>query len=307
MKVLVTGGTGFVGPHLISELGRHGHSVLVPEYPAFDVTKPATMIDAFDGSPDAIVHLAAIAHPATARSNPAAAFEVAVGGTVNVLERARACPSRPFVLVVSSSEVYGRPSPEDLPLSESAPIRPVSPYALAKVGQESVALAYFATRDVRGAVVRPFNHSGPGQTAQYVIPALATRVVEAANAGRTEIAVGNLDVYRDFLHVSDVVRAYRLLVEAGASGDAAVQGGLMNIAGGTAISIRDIFERLCRLSGTRLEPVTDPSLIRSDDIPSMSGNPARIRAAVGWRPERTLDDLLSDVLQDVTRRIVATE
>ena len=214
MRVLVTGGTGFVGPHLVAELLQHGHSVDVPEYPDFDVTRPETIAGTFDGAPDAVVHLAAVAHPATAQGNPLAAFQVAVGGTVNVLERARASRRRPFVLVVSSSEVYGRPDPAALPLTESAPLRPDSAYALAKVGQESVALAYFATRGLAGAVVRPFNHSGPGQPTQYVIPALAGRVIEARHAGGSEIRVGNLDVSRDFLDVRDVVSAYRLVIEA---------------------------------------------------------------------------------------------
>jgi len=305
MRVLITGGTGFVGPHLVSELSQHGHSVHVPEYPEFDVTKPETIADAFDPAPDAVVHLAAVAHPATARSNPAAAFQVAVGGTVNVLERARASRSHPFILVVSSSDVYGRPNLEDLPLAESAPLRPVSAYALAKVGQESVALAYFATRELRGAVARPFNHSGPGQTTQYVIPALASRVVEAARTGRSEIRVGNLDVRRDFLHVGDVARAYRLLIEAGAAGDPAVLGGVVNVATGTTVTIREIFERLCELVGTRLAAVPDPALMCSDDIPNICGDPSRIAAAVGWRPEHTLDDLLADILKDVERRQAA--
>jgi GDP-4-dehydro-6-deoxy-D-mannose reductase len=305
MRVLITGGTGFVGPYLVSELCQHGHSVDVPEYPEFDVTKPETIAAAFDAAPDAVVHLAAIAHPATAHSNPAAAFEVAVAGTVNVLERARANRSHPFVLVISSSDVYGRPNPEDLPLTESAPLRPTSAYALAKVAQESVALAYFTTRGVRGAVARSFNHSGPGQTTQYVIPALASRVVEAKRAGMSEIRVGNLDVRRDFLHVGDVARAYRLLIEAGAAGNPAVLGGVLNVAVGTAVPIRDIFERLCELASVRLAAVADPALMRADDIPSICGDPSRIAAAVGWRPERTLDDLLADVLSDVARGPVA--
>jgi GDP-4-dehydro-6-deoxy-D-mannose reductase len=299
MRVLVTGGTGFVGPHLASELRRMGHIVDVPEYPQFDVTKPDTIAEAFGTRPDAVIHLAAIAYPATAKSDPERAFEVAVGGTINVLERACANPAPPFVLVVSSSEVYGKPAPESLPLTETSPLRPSSVYGLAKVAQESIALAYFATRDLPGAVARPFNHSGSGQTTQYVIPALASRILDAKSAGRTEVKVGNLDVSRDILHVGDVVRAYRLLIETGAAGIDQVHGRTFNIATGSSASIRSIFNRICQLADAPMLPVPDPALIRSNDVADVRGDYARIEAAVGWRPELSLDDVLGDVLASV--------
>lgn len=305
MRVVITGGTGFVGPHLVAELESHGHAVVVPVYPEFDVTNPATIAEALSPAPDAVIHLAAVAHPASAHSDPAGALQVTVGGTINLLEAIRATRSRPFVLVVSSSEVYGRPHSEDLPLSESAPLRPVSSYALTKAGQESVALAYFASRAMSGAVVRPFNHSGPGQTAQYVIPALAGRVADAKRKGRPEVSVGNMSVRRDFLHVRDVVRAYRLLIEIGAAGDGAVLGRVFNVATGRPVAIGDILSGLGVAAGIVPVGVADPALVRPDDIAEISGDPQALEAATGWRPETSLEDLLRDVLADVEQRLPA--
>ena len=305
MRVVITGGTGFVGPHLVAELESHGHTVVVPVYPDFDVTDPATIGDALSPMPDAVVHLAAVAHPASAQADPAGALRVAVGGTINLLEAIRASGCKPFVLVVSSSEVYGRPMSEDLPLTESGPIRPDSVYALTKAAQESVALAYFASRGIVGAVARPFNHTGPGQTTQYVIPAMALRVINVRREGGKEISVGNLDVRRDFLHVRDVVRAYRLLIEMGATGDPAIVGRVFNVATGRPVEIGQILNELCALAGIQPVAIADATLVRPNDILELSGDPQNLRTATGWRPNISLGELLRDVLADVEKRTPA--
>ena len=138
--------------------------------------------------------------------------------------------------------------------------------------------------------VRPFNHIGPGQTPQFAVPALAKRIVEAEGRGARAIPVGNLSARRDFTDVRDVVRAYRLLIESGQAGT------VYNVCSGRDVSIREIADGLLELAGSTLEFETDPSLVRPVEVPVLRGDPGRLAAATGWKPEIPLDQTLADVL-----------
>jgi GDP-4-dehydro-6-deoxy-D-mannose reductase len=196
----------------------------------------------------------------------------------------------PRALVVSSSEVYGAVAPERLPVDETAPVAPLSPYAASKAAAEQVALQ--AARGYRQEVVvaRPFNHIGPGQPPQFAVPALAQRIVAASREGRRELPVGTLSARRDFTDVRDVVRAYRLLVLHGEPG------GVYNICSGHDVAVKEVLDELLSLSGARLRPVTDPHLVRPTEIPVMQGSAAKLAALTGWKPEIPLADTLADVL-----------
>ena len=202
------------------------------------------------------------------------------------------------VVVVGSSDVYGAPDPHDLPLSEAAPARPTSAYGRSKLGQEEAALAAARTGAAIVAVTRSFNHTGPGQRAEFVAPALAHRVLAARDANQREIPVGNLDVRRDFGDVRDVVRAYRLVLEGLADGSVP-SGTVVNVATGTAVSIREMLRTIAELVGVDVEPRTDASLVRAGDPPEIVGDASRLRALTGWRPtipiRRTLADLIASI------------
>ncbi|MEO7118550.1 MAG: GDP-mannose 4,6-dehydratase, partial [Candidatus Limnocylindrales bacterium] len=209
MRVLVTGVTGFVGRWLSEDLQANGHEVVAPRsyLDVLDAEGVAAVIS--DARPDVIAHLAAIAFAPDATADPATAYAVAISGTINVLEAARALERPPAILVTGSAEVYGSPHLDDLPLRETARISPRSAYALSKAAQESVTMAYASRFGLRAVVTRSFNHTGPGQRPTFVVPALAERVRSVASGSATEIPVGNLDVRRDVADVRDVVAAYR--------------------------------------------------------------------------------------------------
>jgi GDP-4-dehydro-6-deoxy-D-mannose reductase len=147
-------------------------------------------------------------------------------------------------------------------------------------------------------VTRSFNHTGPGQRAEFVAPALARRVLAARAAGMREISVGNIDVRRDLGDVRDVARAYRLLLEGLADG-ALGHATLVNVATGRAVAIRDVLSILCQLAGVEAEPIVDPALVRPDDPQEIVGDASRLRALTGWVPaidlERTLADLFASI------------
>jgi GDP-4-dehydro-6-deoxy-D-mannose reductase len=197
------------------------------------------------------------------------------------------------VLVVSSAEVYGRAAGDE-PLTESAELRPVTPYAVSKVAAEYLGVQAWLGRGVPAVRVRPFNHVGPGQSPDFVVSALAQRIAEAEAAGGGEVRVGNLDASRDFTDVRDVVRAYRLLAEC-VLAQPDLAGEVYNVATGTAIKIADVAGRLCALSSAPVELVADESLFRPLDVPVFLGDSSRLRAETGWSPQIPFDETLSDM------------
>jgi GDP-4-dehydro-6-deoxy-D-mannose reductase len=250
--------------------------------------------------PDAIAHLAAIAYAPDAAGDPTKAFRITVGGTLDLVEALRTTGQRPKVLITGSSEVYGAPRPDALPIGEHAPLAPRTPYALSKVAQEAIAVRAATELGLPLVVTRSFNHTGPGQRPMFVVPALAARVLEAARGGpRRRVRVGNLDVCRDFSDVRDVVRAYRLLLERLDDGSLPVGATIVNVARGRSVSIRWILEEFLRLSESDVAYDVDPALVRADDPPDIHGDASALTALTGWRPERELSQTLADVWASV--------
>ena len=302
MRVLVTGATGFVGRWLAEELEAFGHYVIpAPSSAELDILDGAAVRRLVTAaSPDAVAHLAAIAFAPDAARDPGRAFAVNEGGTRAILEAVASRDHGTHVLVTSSSEVYGPPAPEDLPIDESHALRPDRPYGRSKLAQEEVASEIAAMHGIPLVLTRAFNHTGPGQRADFVVPALAARILDAMREGRRSIRAGNVDVRRDIGDVRDVVRAYRLLLEASARGELPGPS-VFNVATGQAVAIREVIDRLAALAGTSVEVETDPALLRADDPLEIRGDATRLIAATGWNPERPLSSTLADVLASVAR------
>jgi GDP-4-dehydro-6-deoxy-D-mannose reductase len=300
VRVVVTGATGFVGQWLIRELGAAGHeTIATPRSSLLDVTDQEAVAGFLaEAQPDAVAHLAGMAYGPDAARDPGSANRVNVGGT-EVLLAVVASSGRPIpVLVAGSSEVYGRPRPEDLPLTEAAPIRTDQPYGRSKLAQERAALALAGHYDLPIVVTRSFSHTGPGQRPEFVAPAFARRVLAARQAGAREIRTGNIDVRRDLGDVRDVARAYRLLLEGLAEGRLGTTR-VVNVATGRSVSIRNVLSILCRLAGVQAVPVVDPTLARPDDPADIIGDASRLRALTGWQPEIELEQTLADLLASV--------
>jgi GDP-4-dehydro-6-deoxy-D-mannose reductase len=293
MKVAVTGALGFVGPHLIAHLEESGDEVLPLDRHGpdpFDVTDADDVYTRLrDGQPVVVYHLAALSHVGESWKSPAASFRVNAEGTLNVLH---ACSQLnvPRVIVVLSSEEYGRVTEAELPLTEESPIRPVTPYGAAKAAADVLAQQAFLGDGLGVVRVRPFSHTGPGQSPQFVVPALAARIARAELEGTDVIPVGSLDAVRDITDVRDVVRAYRLLAEQGEPGS------VYNVCSGTGVSIQEIADQLLARAKRPIRLVTDPDLVRAVDVPRFVGSNDRLRKATGWSPEIPLERTLSDVL-----------
>jgi GDP-4-dehydro-6-deoxy-D-mannose reductase len=317
-RALVTGGQGFVAQWAIRAMVGRGWSVAAAgighgseaavlsdderaavDWVTMDVTDGEQIAAAIErAAADVVLHLAAISHVPDAKRNPARAYEVNALGTVRLLtllaQRRREGGGDPLVLVVGSSEQYGRHAANEMPLSELAEQRPLTLYAASKAAQELAALQAFRAEGVRVICTRSFNHSGAGQAPSFVLPGLVARALALRERGGL-LTIGNGDTVRDFLHVADVVDAYLSLVERGTPGE------VYNVCSGEGVSIRTLAESVLQRIGVPADISSDPELTRPVDVPVQIGDNAKLRRATGWTPRRTREDIIDDLIHASTR------
>lgn len=301
MRALITGAGGFVGHHLQRHLEAEGDEVIATDRvtDGLDILDAPALLDRFRRvEPEVVYHLAGASDVGGSWQTPQATFRANAEGTLNVLWAARESGTG-CVLTVGSADVYGKVTAEDLPISEDLPLRPVSPYAASKAAADHVALQASLGYDQHVVRCRPFNHLGPGQTDKFVAPAIAGRVARNERDGESVVKVGNLSPKRDFTDVRDVVRAYRLLVERGRSGE------VYNVCSGRAIAVQELVEQFIQMATIPMTLEADPGLQRPVDIPVLLGDNSRLVADTGWAPEIPLSTTLSDLLEDRRRRLAA--
>ena len=299
MRALITGAGGFVGVHLVRHLEEQGDDVVQLErnVDGIDITDADALTDAVVAAkPEAVYHLAGAADVGGSWAEPRSTFLANALGTLNVLEASReACAER--VLAVTSADVYGRVTQDELPLDEGQPLRPVSPYAASKVAADALAQQAWLGHKLPVVRVRAFNHLGPGQSDRFVAPSVAARIARNERDGGDEVPIGNMTPRRDVTDVRDVVRAYRLLVEAGEAG------AVYNVCRGSAVSVEQLAQALIGMARKPMRLVSDPALQRPVDIPVLVGDNSALRRATGWEPTIPLEQTLSDVLADWRARL----
>ncbi|HTH63409.1 MAG TPA: GDP-mannose 4,6-dehydratase [Gemmatimonadales bacterium] len=312
MNVLVTGADGFAGSWLVRRLLDLGHTVTgtfrpsddhraerfgaeVPDrltWRSLELSDAVSVQEVSETPWDAVAHLAAVSWVSLADRDPGRAWNDNAGGTARLMRALgdvrRAGGADPLVLIVSSLEVYGRGGPAAR--RETDPVAPVSSYAASKVGAEVVAAQEGRRAGLRVVVVRPSPHSGRGQAEMGFIPRYAGRIVTARKIRAPAIPTGLLDGVRDFLHVADVVDAYTRLLTGGTAGET------YNVSSGEGVVLKDVVIRLCALAGWQPILEVDSADIRPDTVPHLVGDGAKLRAATGWSPRHTLDEVLQDVL-----------
>ena len=288
MRALVTGADGFVGRYLVDLLISAGDDVTES---AVDITDRGNLIDAFtEAAPDVVYHLAAQADVGGSWDAPIETYRVNVEGTVNVLDSARLAGAT-RVLAITSADIYGRVHESDLPLTETQPLRPVSPYAASKAGAEMACIQAGFGHGLEVIRVRAFNHLGPGQSDRFVASAIASRIAHNEMDGDPSIPVGSLAARRDFTDVRDVVRAHHLLMINGQPGET------YHVCSGVDRPVSELADTLLSLAATPMHLAPDPSLLRPVDVPVLCGDNSKLRDATGWLPEIPIEQTLRDLLQ----------
>ncbi len=309
MRALITGISGFVGSHLAEYLLAHTDwqiagtihrsniAIASPSdtrlktYPADLSRLPAVSFVLEEVEPDYVFHLAAQPLVSLSQRDPWGTLEPNIRMQLNILEAVAAqCPDC-RVLVVGSSEEYGLVRPEDLPVKETTPFRPTSPYAVSKVAQDLLGLQYHLTHGLNTIRVRPFNHIGPRQRLGFVAPDFAQQVA-AAEAGLQPpiVRVGNLDVSRDFSDVRDVVRGYHLAITQGEPGE------VYNLGAERAHTVREMLETFLAMSTLSIKVEQDADRLRPADMPMLVSDCTKLRERTGWRAVIPFEQSLRDVL-----------
>ena len=311
VKVLITGATGFVGSHLCEYLLRlgdevHGTFIYQHELDILpDLVRQHVVLHRCDLSaaeqipevlkivqPERVYHLAAISSVHQSWEGRDRVLRVNLFGWLHLLEALQQYCPETRVLMISSGEVYGKVPETQQPIREMQPLHPLNPYAASKAAQELLCYPYIHAYQLPIVIVRPFNHTGPRQVPNFVCPDLTKQIAEIEKGLREPvIAVGNLDVRRDFSDVRDVVRAYHLALEHGPVGAP------VNVASGKAWMIRDILAILLQFSHVPIEIRPDPDRLRPSDVPLMLGDFTRLKQQTGWQPEIPFEETLLSALE----------
>src|SRR5262245_32497078 len=307
MRCLITGATGFAGRHLADALIAAGHYVEgLARHPA-DTSFAVHAVDLaqsvdiettlFSARPDWVLHLAAFANVGASNKDPAAAWTGNLTATQRLYAAIERSGLRPRILHVSTCAVYGDLPPGARALTEDAPLCPTSTYAVSKAAADL--LAYQQTRNpgLDSVRVRSFNHIGPGQSTDYAAASFAMQIAKAERGGSTEIEGKDLNPYRDFTDVRDMVQAYIRLLEVGKKGE------VYNAGSGEMYQIREVMDRLRKLAhvSTTVKEKGDPD--RAGDTKQTAADTRKLRAETGWSPAYSLDQSLADILDDWRRRV----
>jgi GDP-4-dehydro-6-deoxy-D-mannose reductase len=289
-RVLVSGGAGFVGRHLLDRLGSGGAEAVAPSKGELDLCDShAVRALVRDTAPSVFFHLAAFSSPLLSWERPAEALLANVEMTLNVLEAVRHETPEATVVLVGSGQVYG--APDELPVTEESPLEPNSPYAVSKASCDMLGHQYAESHGMRVVRMRPFNHAGPGQSEEYVLSSLTRQIAEAEAAGNEEcvLRTGNPDSARDFTDVRDVVRAYVLAAEVGS--------GTFNVCSGSPTSVAELVEMASAHADIPVRHEGEPSRLRAHDAPVLYGSHERLTAGCGWRPELPLEQTVRETLE----------
>jgi GDP-4-dehydro-6-deoxy-D-mannose reductase len=310
MKALITGITGFAGSHLADYCLERGgidvygiirwrsrtenieHLQKRVKFVECDLRDASSTRDVIGQiRPDYIFHLAAQSFVPTSWHAPTESLTTNVIGQLNIFEAVRKIELDTRIQIACSSEEYGMVAPNELPITEDSPLRPLSPYGVSKVGQDLLGYQYYMSYKMDIVRTRGFNHTGPRRAPVFVVSDFARQIVEVERGQRDPVLnVGNLDAERDFTDVRDMVKAYYLSLEKGKSGE------VYNICSETSWKIQKMLDKLLSLSAVRIEVKTDPSRLRPSDVPRLLGDCTKFKRDTGWKPEIPFEKTLQDML-----------
>ncbi|MFH0753393.1 MAG: GDP-mannose 4,6-dehydratase [Candidatus Omnitrophota bacterium] len=309
MKYLVTGISGFAGAYLADHLSACGDVIV-----GVDAYRPARTLPCagfhqmslmdHDGicrvvaqeNPQRIVHLASASSVGTSWQQPTDCFVNNTNIFLNLVEAVRVSGLNCRILSVGSSEEYGPVTQEDVPLKESRPLNPMSPYAIARVAQEHISRVFAKGYGMDIVCTRSFNHIGPGQTDRFVVSSFVRQAVEIMRGKKMKIICGDLDVVRDFVDVRDVIKAYACIMDKGEAGE------VYNVCSGRGVTLRHILELICSKAGIPADFQVDPALLRPIDNPVIIGDNEKL-CSLGFSFSYGIDEAIDGMIAWWQRRL----
>ena len=310
-KFLITGCSGFVGRHFLDYLENNkilcevlglDLDTMIPHRSFHHVKLNSNRVDLldqnaieriiYDFQPQYILHLASFSSVAFSWQNPTLSFKNNVNIFLNILEAVRKYGLSTRILSIGSSEEYGKVRPSETPLTETAPLRPLSPYAVARVAQEMLSKLYADSFGLDIVITRSFNHIGPRQKDVFVVSSFVRKIMEAKLAGLTEMTMttGDLSIIRDFSDVRDVVKAYYMLLKKGHKGE------IYNICSGAPTRLSEIIDLTSSILNIKVNTIVSPKLIRPNDNPLILGDNTKLRNHTGWSNTYLLKESIMDIL-----------
>jgi len=310
-KVLITGITGMAGSHLaellVNEHPDHkvfgvkrwrspmGNIASIVDYVNLidcDLTDPSGVQEMIEQiKPTIIFHLAAQSFVPTSWTNPASTLTDNILMQLNIFEAVRHLKLDPTIQIALSSEEYGMVYPDEVPIREGNPLRPLSPYAVSKVAQDMLGYQYHQSHGLKVIRTRAFNHEGPRRGEVFVTSNFAKQVAEIELGLRLPVINhGNLDAKRDWTDVRDMVRGYLLSVKKCTPGEDYV------LASGVTRTVKEMLDYLLSLSKVKIECKLDPTRLRPSDVQVLLGDPSKFKKATGWEPRFTFEQMMTDLL-----------
>lgn len=312
MRVLITGITGFAGSHLAEYiLERHPgveiygirrwrsrtenvehllDKIKILECNLVDASSVKSLIA--DVKPAKIFHLAAQSFVPSSWNAPAESLTTNILSQLNIFEALRESKLLDtWVQIACSSEEYGMVHPDEVPIKETNPLRPLSPYAVSKVGQDYLAYQYFMSYGIKAVRTRGFNHTGPRRGEVFVCSNFSKQAVEIEKKKRPPVIyVGNIEAKRDFTDVRDMVHAYWLSLEKCEPGE------VYNICSGSAVAISELLDMVIANANLKIDVKVDPERLRPSDVPLLLGDYSKFHKATGWKPEIPFNKTLGDIM-----------
>ncbi len=310
IRALITGITGFAGSHLAELLLKENvevygvqrwrskndniehikNQIQFHEADLLDAHSLYKVIE--EVKPKYVFHLAAQSYVQSSWASPANTLEVNITGSVHLFEAVRKSGLDVTVQIACSSEEYGKVMPDELPIKETNPLRPLSPYAVSKLAMDYLGYQYFESYGVKIIRTRGFNHTGPRRGDVFAESTFAKQIAEIEKGmSKPVVYVGNLDAKRDYTDVRDMVRAYYLSVQKCQPGE------VYNISSGNAWRIKDVLDMLLSMSSVKIKVVSDKDRMRPSDVEVLIGDASKFKKLTGWKPEipfqKTLEDLLN--------------
>jgi len=317
LKFLITGITGFVGSHLaeyLLSLGEHEifgiyrwrsrmenishllNKVSLLECDLKDAVSTREVIRKI--RPDGIFHLAAQSYVPMSWIAPQETLTTNIISQLNIFEAVRAENLDCRIQIAGSSEEYGKVFPDEVPIKETNPLRPLSPYGVSKVAQDLLGYQYFMSYGMKIVRTRAFNHEGPRRGEVFVTSNFCKQIAEIEKGKREPVVyVGNLEAVRDFTDVRDTVRAYYLVLTKGKPGE------VYNICTGKGYKIKEILDILLSLTKVKVEVKVDPKRLRPSDVTLLLGDPTKIKNELGWEPKIPIEKTLKDLLDYWRERV----